>query len=159
MTRLMQMLLLISLSVGAINTYAEENATEQLENVHYTRIVVDENGDSHFSSGEIPMALGSYAQPEPKLGLSKTYAASTATLFSAPPGYFGDWHTAIRKQFLFHLSGTSEIVVSDGETRRFGPGDIVLVEDTTGKGHTARSVGDEDILILAVPFVVDEQIK
>jgi quercetin dioxygenase-like cupin family protein len=141
---------------GVLRTHADEISTQQPENVYYTRIVVDENGDSHFSSGEIPMALGSYAQPEPKLGLSKTYTAATATLFSAPPGYFGDWHTAIRKQFLFHLSGISEIVVSDGETRRFKPGDIVLVEDTTGKGHTARSVGEEDILILAVPFDVDE---
>ena len=156
MSRLMQILLLISLCIGAAIARAEENSTQQPKNVYYTRIVVDEKGDSHFSSGEIPMALGSYAQPEPKLGLSKTYKASTATLFSAPPGYFGDWHTAIRKQFLFHLSGISEIVVSDGETRRFGPGDIVLVEDTTGRGHTARSVGDEDILIVAVPFVMDE---
>ena len=156
MFRLMPIVLLISLCIGVVNTHAEENSSQQPENVSYTRIVVDENGDSHFSSGEIPMALGSYAQPEPKLGLSKTYPATTATLFSAPPGYFGDWHTAIRKQFLFHLSGISEIVVSDGETRRFRPGDIVLVEDTTGKGHTARSVGDEDILILAVPFEVYE---
>ncbi|NKB38344.1 MAG: hypothetical protein GKR93_14470 [Gammaproteobacteria bacterium] len=156
MSRLTQILLFMSLCIGVANTHAEESSTQQPENVQYTRIVVDENGDSHFSSGEIPMALGSYAQPEPKLGLSKTYQAATATLFSAPPGYFGDWHTAIRKQFLFHLSGISEIVVSDGETRRFKAGDIVLVEDTTGKGHTARSVGDEDILILAVPFDVDE---
>lgn len=156
MSRLVQIVMLISLSSAVVNTQAEENSNQQPENVSYTRIVVDENGDSHFSSGEIPMALGSYAQPEPKLGLSKTYSAETATLFSAPPGYFGDWHTAIRKQFLFHLAGISEIVVSDGETRRFEPGDIVLVEDTTGKGHTARSVGEEDILILAVPFDVNE---
>jgi uncharacterized cupin superfamily protein len=156
MIRLIQVILTLTLSTGGLNLYAEENSTQQPENVYYTRIVVDEKGDSHFSSGEIPMALGSYAQPEPKLGLSKTYMASTATFFSAPPGYFGDWHTAIRKQFLFHLSGISEIVVSDGETRRFGKGDIVLVEDTTGRGHTARSVGDEDILIVAVPFVMDE---
>jgi quercetin dioxygenase-like cupin family protein len=159
MKKLIQTLVLFSLFTIGFTTSAEENSVQKLENVKYTRIVVDENGDSHFSSGEIPMALGSYAQPEPKLGLSKTYTASTATLFSAPAGYFGDWHTAIRKQFLFHLSGISEIVVSDGETRRFGPGDIVLVEDITGKGHTARSVGDEDILILAVPFVMDEEIK
>ncbi|MFT5350695.1 MAG: quercetin dioxygenase-like cupin family protein, partial [Gammaproteobacteria bacterium] len=131
-------------------------STKQPMNVSYTRIVVDEEGKSHFSSGEIPMALGSYAQPEPKLRLSKTYPATSATFFSAPPGYFGDWHTAIRKQFLFHLSGVSEIVVSDGETRQFGPGDILLVEDTTGQGHTARVVGDEDIVIVAVPAALDE---
>ena len=142
--------------MGGISMEASENAAKQPANVSYTQIVVDENGGSHFSSGEIPMALGSYAQPEPKLGLSRTYAASTATFFSAPPGYFGDWHTAIRKQFLFHLSGVSEIVVSDGETRRFSRGDILLVEDITGQGHTARVVSDEDVLIVAVPFDIEE---
>jgi hypothetical protein len=25
---------------------------------------------------------------------------------------------------------------SDGEVRHFRPGDVILVEDTTGKGHT-----------------------
>jgi len=27
----------------------------------------------------------------------------------------------------------------------FGPGSITLVEDTTGKGHTSRVVGDQDV--------------
>ena len=152
MRRIMQSVLMIVAVGSSLVVLADAYQEQQPKNLVYTRIVVDELGESHFSSGEIAMALGSYAQPEPKLGLSKTYKASTATFFSAPPGYFGDWHTAIRKQFLFHLSGISEIVVSDGEVRRFVPGDIVLVEDTTGRGHTARSVGDEDILILAVPF-------
>ena len=31
--------------------------------------------------------------------------------------------------------------VADGEVRRFGPGDIVLLEDLTGPGHTTRVVG------------------
>ena len=34
-----------------------------------------------------------------------------------------------------------EVVIGDGRTRRFGPGDAVLFEDLTGQGHTSRSVG------------------
>ena len=34
-----------------------------------------------------------------------------------------------------------EIGIGDGTTRRFGPGDVVLADDMTGKGHTTRSLG------------------
>jgi hypothetical protein len=34
------------------------------------------------------------------------------------------------------------ITASDGETRHIGAGEVVLVEDTTGKGHITRSLGD-----------------
>ena len=34
-----------------------------------------------------------------------------------------------------------------GTVRRFGPGSLVLVEDTRGKGHSTR-VLDEDVVML-----------
>ena len=39
------------------------------------------------------------------------------------------------------LQGEVEIETSDGTVRRLGAGDILLAEDTTGKGHRSRSVG------------------
>jgi hypothetical protein len=55
--------------------------------------------------------------------------------------YFSDWHTAPRRQYIFILSGQMEIGIGDGTTRRFGPGDVVLADDRTGKGHMTRSLG------------------
>jgi hypothetical protein len=63
-------LFLFTLSISAS---AEDLAKQEPKSVTYTRIVVDEAGDSHFVEGELPMALASYAQPEPKLGLSAKY--------------------------------------------------------------------------------------
>ena len=40
--------------------------------------------------------------------------------------------------------------MSDGEVRRFGPGSVTLVEDTTGKGHTSRVVGSDEVLAVVV---------
>ena len=37
------------------------------------------------------------------------------------------------------LAGFVEIQASDGKSKTFGPGDIVLVEGITGKGHKSRS--------------------
>jgi uncharacterized cupin superfamily protein len=54
--------------------------------------------------------------------------------------YDYDWHCAPRKQYILLLDGEIEIETSDGDMRRFRGGDILLVEDTTGKGHRTRSV-------------------
>lgn len=56
--------------------------------------------------------------------------------------YDYDWHTAPREQYIIML-GQVEIEVSDGERRVFGSGDIVRVEDTTGKGHKSKAVNGQ----------------
>jgi quercetin dioxygenase-like cupin family protein len=43
-----------------------------------------------------------------------------------------------RRQLIVGVSGSVEITATD-ETRTFGPGDVLLVEDTTGTGHSSRS--------------------
>ena len=43
----------------------------------------------------------------------------------------------------FVLSGEWEVTASDGESRRFAAGDALLVEDTTGKGHSSRVISEE----------------
>jgi hypothetical protein len=48
------------------------------------------------------------------------------------------------------LRGEFEATASDGETRRFPPGAVLLLEDTTGKGHVTRVVGTGPFLILGV---------
>jgi hypothetical protein len=46
-----------------------------------------------------------------------------------------------------YLSGTVEVTASDGQSRRFGPGSLVLLEDTRGQGHSTRIL-DEDVVML-----------
>ena len=55
--------------------------------------------------------------------------------------YDVDWHPAPRRQYVINLSGGVHITAGDGETRYIGPGEIVLVEDTTGRGHISKFVG------------------
>jgi len=50
-----------------------------------------------------------------------------------------------------NLTGTVEIVASDGEKRRLGPGSILLADDVAGKGHTSRGLGGER-LSLFIPL-------
>ncbi len=51
--------------------------------------------------------------------------------------------SAPERQYVIMLRGEVEIEASDGTVRRLGAGDILLAEDTTGKGHCSRSVGRE----------------
>ena len=48
------------------------------------------------------------------------------------------------------MSGEWEITASDGEVRTFSTGDVLLVEDTKGKGHASRVISDDDSLALLV---------
>ncbi|MER5185316.1 hypothetical protein ABT009_44795 [Streptomyces sp. NPDC002896] len=51
-------------------------------------------------------------------------------------------HNAPQRQLIVPLSGEVEIEVSTGERRAVPPGQIILVEDTTGKGHITRALDD-----------------
>ena len=50
-------------------------------------------------------------------------------------------HPPPRRQSLITLQGESEIVLGDGTTQSFGPGDVMLAEDTHGEGHITGAIG------------------
>ncbi len=50
------------------------------------------------------------------------------------------------------VSGQLEIGLGDGSKHVFGPGDARLVEDTTGKGHTAKVHGNQPCVTATVPL-------
>jgi hypothetical protein len=51
-----------------------------------------------------------------------------------------DWHPAPRRQYIINLDAGVEITASDGVSRVIGIGEVILVEDTTGKGHLSQHV-------------------
>jgi len=79
-------------------------------------------------------------------------AASGVLFRRAPVGHVNDWHPAPRRQYVVTLSGSWEIECSDGAKRLFKPGDVMLAEDLTGKGHVSRVVGSEPHIFMTVPL-------
>ncbi len=103
--------------------------------MNYTRIFSDENGESHFEKIEIPM------KDEGIIGsLSESFNVKSMQFRENIADYYWDFHTAPVKQFIILLDGEIEITVSTGEAKRFGTGDILLVEDTEGKGHKTENI-------------------
>ena len=111
------------------------------------RIYADAEGGSHFGTTRVDLASTDFAPPAPPLEVSEIVPARHGFL-RAPSGWLGDWHPTPARQFMSLLTGVLEVSVSDGETRRMGPGDIVLLEDTEGKGHLTRVVSDEPAVLM-----------
>jgi len=82
----------------------------------------------------------------------KGLAATQIAFREWPVGEFLDWHPAPRRQFVILLSGQLEIGLGDGSKHVFGPGHARLVEDTTGKGHTTRVLGNEPAWTATIPL-------
>ena len=116
----------------------------------YIRLYADGSGESHFADVAEELTLVDFAPPAAPLNLSSFVPASKIAFFAAPRGWQSDWHTSGARDLFVIISGEWEITVSDGETRKFTSGSVVLVEDTKGKGHTSRVVGDEDSLAVLV---------
>ena len=116
----------------------------------YTRYYADERGESHIEDVDIELIPRNFAPPAPPLHLSPMMAATGCAFVRFPIGWEGDWHPTPRRQVFFFLAGELEGETSDGERRRYGPGDVALLEDTTGKGHRSRVVGDGVVLAAVV---------
>jgi hypothetical protein len=76
--------------------------------------------------------------------------ARVAALLALQRGAKEDWHRAPRRLYLVALKGMSEVTAGDSTVRRFAPGSLLLMDDTTGKGHITRAVGGEDHVALTI---------
>lgn len=100
-----------------------------------TRIYSDDAGESHFEDILIPLEKAG------DIGcLSNAFPVKSIIFREVEPSYDYDFHNAPQRQYIILLEGEIEIETSLGEKRRFGAGEILLVEDTTGKGHRTKNL-------------------
>ncbi len=71
------------------------------------------------------------------LGSPKSLPADSVIATSIAQGT-EDWHQAPAKTFTINVIGDIEAEVSDGTRVKIGKGDLVYLEDMTGKGHVTR---------------------
>jgi quercetin dioxygenase-like cupin family protein len=103
----------------------------------YVRLYASDDGESHFQDvDDVPVA----------------FAVKQLRFRHVDPDTEAQRRNAPERQFVIHLRGSVDVEASDGEVRRFGPGDVVLVEDTTGAGHTTRALNGEARDTLFVPL-------
>ena len=120
----------------------------------YHRVFTDSQGDSHFDVVTIEQSLAQGAPPAAPFYISEDNPASKYRFYTFEPGWIGELHPAPTRQFLALMSGEVEVETTDGTIQRFGPGDLVLLEDTSGKGHVTRNIGDGYATFLVVPVPI-----
>lgn len=109
----------------------------------FPMIHADERGETHFGIRDIPereLAMG--PPPNPAGRMSDLGAVTTMSVISFPAGTEAPAHNAPQPYAVVVLSGEGEVATSDGDTRRFRPGDLLLCDDLTGKGHVTRAITD-----------------
>ena len=103
-----------------------------------TRLYTGADGQSHFEEIEVET--------------NKLQPGDGIVFRDGTPDHVNGWHRAPRRQYVINLSGETEVEIGDGTKRRFGPGEVLLAEDTSGQGHISRDVGTQPRLFVFIPI-------
>lgn len=106
-----------------------------------TRFYATNSGESRFMDIEVPIEQAQRDADGNILRLSLSYPSPGVRFAELPAGMVQSWHHAPARQIVVVLSGEIEVGTSDGQTRRWGAGEVFLADDVTGKGHTTRTIG------------------
>ena len=117
-----------------------------------SRFYTTSDGGSAFDQVDIPLGEEAADAWGNALRLSAPFASPAVRIFTAPVGAFQDWHNAPRRQLCVMLEGVWEVGTTDGEKRRWGPGELFLPDDVEGKGHTSEVI-EGPVRILFVPLL------
>jgi uncharacterized cupin superfamily protein len=106
----------------------------------------DASGASHWRDVEVE-----WVEERNSSKLSARLPANGIIFRETSGDYDLSWHPAPRRQYIINLDGGVQITASDGQARTIGAGEVVLVEDITGKGHLSKSVGGKMRRSIFVP--------
>ncbi len=129
-------------SQGQAMTWLRRLSQMKASPMRIIRIYADADGESHFDeieeSGVEHRGNADFTRVIDADGLAFRETGPQGAVPS-----LGEWHTAPRRQYVLFLAGETEIEVSDGEKRILRAGEVLLVEDTFGKGHRNRRLSPE----------------
>ncbi len=105
--------------------------------MHVHRLFSSDDGESHFADIDIELGAATIGGR-----FSAAIPATSLVFREVQATYALDWHPAPRRQFIVNLDNGVRVTASDGESRVIGAGEVLLVEDTWGKGHQSIAMND-----------------
>jgi hypothetical protein len=133
---------------GMVGMTSGQNKAPEEGHTKVLRIYADAQGASHLEELAVATMGGKRTRRSldvPVTGMMiREYTPSVV-----------DWHTVPVRQFAITAVGELEVEVSDGMRRRVRAGELVFLEDTTGKGHVTRQFGPITNLYIQVPESFD----
>ena len=119
--------------------------------MHYVRVYADAQGGSAFEDVRIESEERVIVEGVPPVSVSAPLpAAGVIFVEQTPDAAAWEHHVAPQRQWVIVLRGRASITVSTGEVREFGPGDVLLAEDTEGSGHLSTPL-TEDFAFVMIP--------
>lgn len=115
--------------------------------VGYARVFTDASGETHFDDIPVDVEAKDFAPPADPLLLSLPFETTRSVFLVGKAGWVGKWHPAPARQFMVTLDGQFDVEVSDGEKRSFTSESVLMLADTTGKGHFTQVPGGQDALL------------
>ena len=111
-----------------------------------TRIYEGDDGTSQFEDIEIGLK-------EFDIGaLSRQLRPNNVIFRVSQPGLVNDWHNAPGKTMIIVIQGSVQTEVTNGDVRRFEPGEICYAEDVVGPGHLTTDIeGPRLSLMVSLP--------
>src|SRR5690242_10935337 len=115
--------------------------------MHIHNLYCDANGASHWRDIEIE-----YVEHGPGGKMTARLPVNGIIFRQTQAEHDRPWHPAPRRQYIINLDAGVQLTASDGEARVIGAGEVVLVEDVTGKGHLSKSVNNQMRHSIFVPI-------
>jgi hypothetical protein len=107
----------------------------------------DDSGESHFEDVDATLVPTDFAPPAPPIDLAALGQAERIALVGGDRDWGGEIpHPSPARQIMCTLAGRFQVTTSSGESREFDPGDLLCLEDTTGRGHSTRFLEDGTIV-------------
>lgn len=128
--------------------------------INITRIYAGDDGQSHFEDLRVPLEENT-AHPCPaiagrSIGFMAQLPAEAVSFRVTPPGGDHPFHWSPGRALQFTLTGLLELEVGDGSVRRFGPGDVLLLDEQgRGQGHWSKEIEPRFTLNVHLPVDLD----
>lgn len=133
----------VIISLAGCGTTSERPTAQSLEpsRVSYARIYCTPDNESHFET--VTTNLAKVDAAPPALPFYAKGSSATRVAFAAFEAGWGaqdekakKYHPAPAPQYVIYLTGQMLVNTSDGQSRQFGSGDVLRVEDVAPcKGH------------------------
>ena len=117
----------------------------------YARIFTDDRGISCFEDLTTDLLPGFAVPPAEPLHTAPFLAGNNTFWVGAPTDWRGGApHPAPRRMIFVTVQGCYEVTTSENIVREFPVGSVMIVEDTTGAGHSTRIISADEVIVFAV---------
>ena len=131
-----------------------------MQTAHYVRLYTDRNGETHFEDIEVPLSPQDFTPEAVPFNMAKFFPVSSTFWLGGPGEWTGDVpRPAERRLILCTVEGEYQITASDGDVRCFPAGSVLLLDDTTGKGHVTSINNKRGALVFAMSIDENERKK